>query len=364
MSDFAKKDSAIKFGAGRYRQEQGLLEKLGEEIARFGTRLLIIAGNHSWAAVEARLVPSLEAANIVWDLVIWEEACSELAARKLAERAHSFHADEVVGIGGGKNMDLAKATGEVAGLGVITIPTSIAQCAPFACTSVMYTPEGKKDVTWRYEHEIDGCYMDLDVIAGCPSRYLAAGVLDAMAKKIEILNGRPSLLLEKTDIDLYYAYKFACDTYAVLEDRAQEAMDASRAGIVNKALADIAFTNVAATGVISNTTRGYNQTQLAHVFYDCARTLFTDEVASCVHGEIVAVGLFLQLHFNGLDCEEERLRELLKAWGMPDTLAKLGIDATKENLEAIEEYIVSSRHYNSTDPADRALLRESISRMA
>ena len=181
-----------------------------------------------------------------------------------------------------------------------------------------------------------------------------------MAKKIEILNGRPSLLLEKTDIDLYYAYKFACDTYAVLEDRAQEAMDASRAGIVNKALADIAFTNVAATGVISNTT----QTQLAHVFYDCARTLFTDEVASCVHGEIVAVGLFLQLHFNGLDCEEERLRELLKAWGMPDTLAKLGIDATKENLEAIEEYIVSSRHYNSTDPADRALLRESISRMA
>ena len=33
-------DSAIKFGAGRYRQEKGLLEECGKEIARFITIMI------------------------------------------------------------------------------------------------------------------------------------------------------------------------------------------------------------------------------------------------------------------------------------------------------------------------------------
>ena len=363
MANLSARDSAIKFGAGRYRQERNLLPELGEEIARFGKRVLIIAGTRSWAAVEPKLAPSMKEAGIDWDLVIWKGACSAQAAGELAERAHEFNADEVIGIGGGKNMDLAKATGELAGMGVINIPTSISQCAPFACTSVMYTPEGAKDVTWRYAHEIDACYLDLDIVAKCPVRYAAAGILDAMAKKIEILNGRPSLDVTDTDIDLFTAYKFAEYTSDVLDRRAQEAIEAIRAGEANKALSDVAFINVPVTGIISNTTRGYNQTQLAHVFYDCTRTLFTREVADVVHGEIVAVGLFLQLHFNGLEHQEDELRKLLADWEMPRNLSDLGIEPTEENLDAIEEYIVNSRHYNSTDPADRARLHESIRQM-
>ena len=37
-------DTAIKFGAGRYRQEQGLLEQCGEEVKRFGKKAYIVAG--------------------------------------------------------------------------------------------------------------------------------------------------------------------------------------------------------------------------------------------------------------------------------------------------------------------------------
>lgn len=45
-------DPAIKFGAGRYRQEKNLLEECGKEISRFGKRAFIIAGNRSWDAVK------------------------------------------------------------------------------------------------------------------------------------------------------------------------------------------------------------------------------------------------------------------------------------------------------------------------
>lgn len=40
-------DPAIKFGAGRYRQEKNLLEECGKEISRFGKRAFIIAGKQS-----------------------------------------------------------------------------------------------------------------------------------------------------------------------------------------------------------------------------------------------------------------------------------------------------------------------------
>ena len=52
MSDMASSttelDTAIKFGAGRYRQERGLLAECGSEIARFGKRPLVVAGPNSW----------------------------------------------------------------------------------------------------------------------------------------------------------------------------------------------------------------------------------------------------------------------------------------------------------------------------
>lgn len=363
MEDLTIRDSAIKFGAGRYRQERGLIARLGEECARFGKKMFIIAGPRSWAAVEQDLTASMESAGVSWELVIYQGECSSGAAHELASKAAACGADEIVGIGGGKNMDLAKATGYLAGLGVLEIPTSISQCAPFACTSVMYTPDGGKDVTWRYQREIDGCYLDLDVIAACPARYMAAGILDAMAKKIEILNGLPDLDLQKTDIDLYTAYCVAMHTYDVLEREADQAIEDARAGVATKAIADVAFMNVPITGVISNTTRGYNQTQLAHVFYDCVRTLFTREAHDSVHGEIVAVGLFLQLYFNHLQHMEDDLRKRLIAWEIPHNLAGLGIEPTETNLAAIEEYIVNSRHYNSDDPEDRQRLREAIHEM-
>ena len=45
-------DTAIKFGAGRYRQEQGLLEQCGEEVKRFGKKAYIVAGPRAFAAVK------------------------------------------------------------------------------------------------------------------------------------------------------------------------------------------------------------------------------------------------------------------------------------------------------------------------
>ena len=66
-------DPAIKFGAGRYRQEEHLLEECGKEIARFGKKLYIIAGKRAWEAVRERLVPGIEEEKLEYVLDIYRE---------------------------------------------------------------------------------------------------------------------------------------------------------------------------------------------------------------------------------------------------------------------------------------------------
>lgn len=131
--------------------------------------------------------------------------------------------------------------GESAGLGVVNIPTSMSTCAPFTTMSVMYTPEGAKKNCWRYEHEIDAVLVDMDVIAQCPIRYNAAGILDAMAKRIEIQNGKPVMRLEDNPYDLYMAFKMAENTYEVLEKYGQQAIEDNRQHKVTKVLEEVAF---------------------------------------------------------------------------------------------------------------------------
>lgn len=364
MAHQPKLDSAIKFGAGRVRCEQGLLSQLGEEFARFGRKMLIVAGPRSWDAVKDELVPSMEAAGVDHQLEIYTGWCSFEGAQALADKAGAEGCDEIVGVGGGKITDLSKAAGELAGLGAINVPTSASCCAPFTCMSVMYTAEGGKLESWRFDHEIDGVYMDMDVIAACPIRYNAAGILDAMAKKIEMLNGRPQMLLEDTPIDVYTAYNMADYAYDVLAQEGIQAIEDNRAGKVTKRLTDVAFLNVIVTGVIVNATKSFRQSELAHVIYDGVRTHFTHEAANAIHGEIVAIGLFCQLYFNGLRDKEEELREFMRKMDLPLTLGEVGIEPTEGNLNTIEEYIVNSRHYDSDDPADRQRLHEAVLEMA
>ena len=79
-------DPAIKFGAGRYRQEKNLLEECGKEISRFGKRVFIIAGNRAWDAVKERMIPGFEKAGLEYELHLYSGKCSYEAAREYAEK--------------------------------------------------------------------------------------------------------------------------------------------------------------------------------------------------------------------------------------------------------------------------------------
>lgn len=356
-------DSAIKFGCGRYRQDTGILEECGQEIKRFGKKAYVIAGKKAYQAVRERLEAGFKKAGLDFVVTVYEGQCSYEKAREYADKCLEAGCDEVVGIGGGKIMDFAKAAAEFAHLGTVNIPTSLATCAAFTTMSVMYQEDGARKDCWRFEHEIDAVLVDMDIIAKCPARYAAAGILDAMAKKIEILNGRPSMSLTDTSIDLYSAYRMAEYTYEALESYGPEAVEDIKAGKLTKAVHDVTFLSIAVTGVLANITKSFSQSALGHKLYDAVRTFFTKEAADALHGEIVAVALFTQLYYNRLPEAKKALREFMSRLDMPLSLKELGIESTKENLKVLEDFLIDSPY---VEPAQEnlALLHQAIKQMA
>ena len=355
-------DTAIKFGAGRYRQGPDILECCGEEIARFGRHVFIVTGPRAWAAVQSRLTASMEKAGLSWVVEFYDGPCSYEAAGEYGNLCRENHCDEVIGVGGGRIMDFAKAVAEFAEVGTVNIPTSMSTCAPFTCMSVMYTPEGGKKDCWRYEHELDACLVDTQVIAQCPIRYNAAGILDAMAKRIEIQNGKPVMRLSENRIDLFSAFRWAEFTYEMLRQFGPQAIEDNRRHAVTKALEDVCFVNIAVTGTIANITKSFSQSAIAHSLYDAVRTYFPRESMASIHGEIVAVALFAQLYYNRLFDEIGALKEFMRGMDMPLTLGELGVEPTAENLKKLEDYLIDSPYVAAT-PDSYCLLHEAMKQL-
>ena len=103
----AEKISSYRFGVGKYFHEKEVLSHLGEEL--------------------------------------YEGYPTKVQVEDFANLARKEERGVIVGIGGGKIMDLSKAVANQAGLPVLLIPRIAATCAAFSPLSVLYTEEGKYD---------------------------------------------------------------------------------------------------------------------------------------------------------------------------------------------------------------------------
>lgn len=184
----------------------------------------------------------------------------------------------------------------------------------------MYTEDGASLGSLRYDHEVNCVLMDMDIICKEPPRYAASGIMDGMAKMIEIQNGRSEILLDEVSIGLFTAFTIAQMAYQIYEKEAHQACRDIAEGKLTKAVEDIAYLNVAVAGIISGVSKGFGQTALGHETYELVRTHFTQEAKDYLHSEIVAIGDCLQLAFNGHPEQVPAFHDIMRSMNMPLTL--------------------------------------------
>src|SRR5919205_1191320 len=112
-------------------------------------------------------------------------APSRYTQGKGATSALELGARTIVGAGGGKVLDTARAAAADLKLPVVNCPTVASSDAPCSALSVIYTDEGVFQEYRFYRKNPDLVLVDTQVIAQGPVRLLVAGMGDALATWFE-----------------------------------------------------------------------------------------------------------------------------------------------------------------------------------
>lgn len=318
------RDQAYKLGCGRLLFEHGAIAKLGDEAKRLGNRPLVICGKNAHEALGSRIRSILESAGLPCQMSVCTEACSEEIARTYAQRMQDEGLDLIIGVGGGRIMDLAKIIADIAGVPVATVPAISATCAAYTPLSVVYTPDGCCRGTWYFQWEVALVVCDLDILCTQHPRYLAAGMVDAIAKHVEIKHHLSSLPAGRQDVLI--AQQLARTIYDDLFALGAAAGE----NLHSDAAVRCIFHAIVTTGLVSGIARGMYQSAIGHAFYEVIRSLYPQESKPWLHGEVVGVGLRLQELYGGYTEEEAQLAALMARLNMPLTLMEIAVPADED----------------------------------
>ncbi|MFI1520405.1 MULTISPECIES: iron-containing alcohol dehydrogenase family protein [Kitasatospora] len=155
----------------------GALDALGgiladQRLSAAGRIAVAISGG-SGAVLRERLEPALPGAD--WYLV--EDGTLDSAVR-LTDEIRRGHYDALVGLGGGKIIDVAKYAAARVGLPVVAVATNLAHDGICSPVSTLDNDAGRG--SYGVPGPI-GIVVDLDVIAKAPKRFVAAGIGDAVS---------------------------------------------------------------------------------------------------------------------------------------------------------------------------------------
>ncbi|WP_195277022.1 iron-containing alcohol dehydrogenase [Anaerotruncus rubiinfantis] len=341
-------------GANHYYQGVDILGKVGREAADRGTKkALVLGGKHALDAAWESVKRGLEDSGIEYVLNIYEGFTTEADISALTELYRQKSCNLVIGIGGGKIMDISKAVAAESGAPVFNVATSAATCACFAPLSVIYNNSGMQEKIMFHDNEVDAVFVDLDIISGAPARLLAAGMADAMAKTCEYSTTHPSLQYGDIDTAKYCGYRLAQAVDEILLDCGAEAYQDVKNNKLSNALEDAVFASIAVIGIVSGmcgyTNKPGGRFAIAHGFNEIIRGRWEKDPRRFLHGELVAVGVLAQLYVNQMPNEHiDRVRNFYRSIEVPTTLHELGMDLDDGQLKCFQDEIINNTNIGCT----------------
>ncbi len=291
----------------------------GELVGRIARRALVLGGRRGLSAADGALSSLRRRLESVRVLPFSGE-CTEEAIGKAIEEAGG--SGVIVGIGGGKAIDTAKAAADVLGIPCVTVPTSAATCAAYTPLAIIHTPSGAYEESRRLSQPVRVMIIDPDLIITAPPRLLRSGIVDALARSFDTLlaarNGVPTVT---ASLSLAVSRILLDD---VLFPLGEEAISDNLNGDVTDPYSRVVEACILGAGLAGETGGRFFGRSFSHaVGYALSHIVDPDAV---LHGEAVGLGVLVQ---SALDPDTpvslEGMLDRYKRWGLPRSFSALGI---------------------------------------
>ncbi|MTI83356.1 MAG: iron-containing alcohol dehydrogenase family protein [Firmicutes bacterium] len=331
-----------KISPGIYVREPGILGRVGDYCGGEGNVVALVGGNTALAVAKDQILSGCREKGINVSGVHWYGGeCSPSNVQSLVREIDSS-TNIIIGVGGGKALDTAKAVAFQLDKPVITVPTIAATCAPWTPLSVTYTDEGVFIELSPQAQTPAAVLVDSSIIAAAPVRLLAAGVGDTLAKWYEV---------DTTSRNLKSAVIFAARETAllcrqVLLDHGEDAVHSVQNKTVSFALDQVIDGIIMLSGMVSGLGGDQCRTAGAHAIY--SGLTYLPQVHQMYHGETVAFGILGQLMLEERLHDAQDLAARLVPMGLPVTLKQLGvIDPSEKELALVGKGAVDAEDMNN-----------------
>ncbi|ASU21268.1 glycerol dehydrogenase [Vibrio qinghaiensis] len=305
----------------KYVQGENALRSIAGYVKALGENPLAIADGFVTSLVGETVKKSFADQKMAHSMELFNGECSRQEIDRIIDIALTQKNDVIIGIGGGKTLDTAKAVAFYAKVPVVVVPTIASTDAPTSALAVIYTPEGEFSEYLLFPQNPNMVVMDTAIIAKAPVRLLVAGMGDALSTYFE---ARANMTSGKATMaggaPTRSAQALAKLCYETLLADGLKAKVAAENGVSTTALENIIEANTYLSGI------GFESSGLAaaHAIHNGLTKL--EECHHLYHGEKVAFGTLTQLVLENAPIEEiNTVLEFCRSVGLPTNLFQMGV---------------------------------------
>ncbi len=299
--------------------------------APFGRKAAIIGGKRALAAAEEKIRKAVEGSDIEITGTFWYGGEASVENIEML-RPQVADADMIFAVGGGKAIDTCKVLAHDTHRPFFTFPTIASTCASCTSLGILYHPDGSLREYSFSKVPPTHIFIDPQIIADAPVKYLWAGMGDTMAKHFECT------ISSRGDVPAHSdAMGIALSTMCAepILRWGQQAMEDCKAHLVTKELTEVILGIIVSTGLVSNFVQVDYTTGLAHAIYNGFTILPSTEENHHLHGEVVAYGILAMLTIDKQLEERDKVMRFNRSIGLPTKLSD--IHAKQEDLTAVAE---------------------------
>ena len=321
---------------------QDVYKKIPEICSAYGKKAVVIGGAHAIAAAKNDLIHGTSGTRIeIISFIVYRAKGTQENVEQLLWNPVVRAADMIFAVGGGRSIDTGKMLSDQIKKPLFVFPTIASNCAAATQLCVTYKADQSRDANYYMKTAAKHIFINLDIIAQAPLKYLLAGIGDAFGRAYE-----PAFttLNEELDHSNTSAVDLAKHCGEPLIKYAIDAVEDGRAHLVSEALKQVVLNIIITDGIISNLIETDKYTgAVPHAIYRAI-----DAIPHCAQdfprGEIMAYACLPQLRLENRRDDFDRQFAINHTIGLPTSLSELGIHFDSVEYEDFLDRIMASHH--------------------